>query len=184
MKRVEAHVIAGLGGHLFARGTKALDKLFDEMSEYWDATHWLHQSWERVAEGIIKRQKRFNDKPTVILIGHSYGALRCQQIAARLNAHNITVHYIGCIDATALPIGHAPMRVSGNVKDVDEFWATSGWPKFARWRDPEGGRGGMYVYPKNWAGTKKIWTVKGGHIPCASNPITVNQIVKKVKALV
>lgn len=180
--RYEIHVIAGLGGWLFAWGTKALDKLFDDLSPYWDATHWYHGSWEKCAQGIIDRQKRFNDAPVVCLIGHSYGALRCQQIASRLNQHGIEVAYIGGIDPTALPRNHPPMVIPSNVKDVDEFHATSGWPAWARHRDPQGGRGGMYVYRPD--ATPAIYTIPGGHIACASAPKTRRIILGKVKALV
>lgn len=183
MKRVECHVIAGLGGLLFARGTKALDKLFDEISPIWDATHWWHRSWDKCAEGIIARQKRFRDKPTVILVGHSYGALRCQQIASRLRQNGITVDYIAGIDPTALPANVPTMNIPKNVRFVDEFWATSGWPALRRWFTPDGSRGGRFVVRGSWT-TYRRKTVKGGHVACASNPITVRRIVEKVKELV
>lgn len=184
MKRVECHVIAGLGGWFFSGGTRNLDKLFDKLSDVWDSTHWWHRSWEQCADGIIARRNRYKDHPVVILIGHSYGALRCQKIASRLAAHGITVHYIAGIDPTALPWNHPPMRIPSNVKEVDEFHATSGWPKWARRRDPSGLRGGKYIYPPRWPGHKLVRIIPGGHVACASNLRVVNAILAKVKALV
>ncbi len=182
-KRIESHVIAGLGGPFVAWGTKALDKLFDDLSPIWDATHWYHRSWGKCADGIIERQKRYGDKPIVILVGHSYGALRCQQIATRLRYHQIQVDYIAGIDPTALRYKHPKMVIPNNVVLVDEFHASRGWPKFARRRDPKGGKGGMYVFPDTWKGKRKVTPVRGGHIACASNPITRNKIMNQVKAI-
>lgn len=182
--RVECHVFAGLGGPLFARGTKALDHLMDELSPVWDANHWYHQQWERACDGIISRAKARGDKPKVILIGHSYGALRNIQIARRLKSVGLDVEYIAGIDPTALPLGEPPMSVPDNVRFIDEFHATSGWPAGARRRDPSGGAGGMYVYPASRdKDSYSVHIVPGGHIPCASDPKVVSTIVAAVKAL-
>lgn len=182
--RIECHVFAGLGGPLFARGTKALDKFMDDLSPVWDANHWWHGQWERACDGILARAGTHGDKPKVLLIGHSYGALRCIQIARRLKSNGLDVEYIAGIDPTALPIGEPPMTVPDNVRFVDEFHATSGWPHGARRRDPSGGRGGKYVYPASRPkDTYTVYRIPGGHIPCASDPETVRVVVNAVRAL-
>lgn len=176
--RYEVHVFAGLGGMFFWHGTKALDKIFDDISPVWDATHWRHRSWKKCLKGILQRRVKFKDDPAIILVGHSYGALRCQQIAKELEKQDIPVRYIGGIDPTA---GHE-MRIPHNVEYVDEFHATRGWPAFARWRGRKGAKGGMYIYPPSVPNT--VHTVLGGHVACASDPFTRSTIVEQVKEIV
>ena len=184
-KRIEIHVIAGLGGFFTARGTKALDQIFDDISPVWDATHWYHGSWEKCSNGIIHRVKRYKDKPIIILVGHSYGALRNQQIAVKLKEEGIGVAYIAGIDPTALPFRHPPMRIPTNVEYVDEFWSTRGlfnMPLRVRKRKPDGSRGGKYTYSSRTA--HKTQEVRGGHIPCASADQTRKTILNKVLELI
>jgi pimeloyl-ACP methyl ester carboxylesterase len=184
MARIEMHLFAGLGGRFFDRGTRALDAMADRLSPVWDANHWQQRQWQKASDGIIARQKAYGDKPVVILIGHSYGALRCQQIATRLRDRGIAVAYVAGIDATALAPGHPPMKIPDNVALIDEFWASSGFPAIARWRDPKGSKGGMYVVRPEMKDRHKVIKVPGGHIPCASDPITVTRIMEKVRGLV
>lgn len=186
MRRKEVHVIAGLGGFFTSRGTRALDAMFDDISLEWDATHWYHGSWKKVAEGIIARVTKFKDEPVVCLIGHSYGALRCQQIAELLNKEGIRVDYIAGIDPTALPYKHPPMLIPNNVVYVNEFWSTTGlfnFPRIRRKYSPDGSRGGKYQYPVGWKGKVEKYIIPGGHIPCASDPKTRNIVMTHVERL-
>ena len=185
MNRVELHVIAGLGGWFTGRGTRWLDQVFDDLSVIWDATWWTHQSYKKIAAGIIARQKRYKDNPTVILVGHSYGALRCKQIAVMLKAAGIEVDYIAGIDATCLPRNEPKMVIPTSVEYVDEFWSSLGWfncPLRARRYTPDGSKGGKYVYPRGVS--HKIYKINAGHIQTASAPRTRNIIVQKVMSLV
>lgn len=183
-KRFEVHGFAGLGGIFFDRGTRALDRLFDDLSPVWDCNHWQHRQWTKVARDIAARQKFHQDDPVVILFGHSFGALRCLQISVVLQYYGIEVAYIGCIDATALPMGAPLMVVPDNVTKVDEFWATSGIPYSARRRKADGSAGGRYVFKPDWKGQHTLTPVPGGHIPCASAEITRRTIVASVKEII
>jgi pimeloyl-ACP methyl ester carboxylesterase len=182
--RIEAHAIAGLGGWLFDRGTRALDKLLDEMSPVWDCTHWQEGQWEKAYDAILARAKTHKDKPKIILIGHSYGCLRAIQIARRLREINMRVAYIAAIDPTAITRKEPPMTIPNNVDWVDEFWASSGFPAAARNREPDGSAGGRYVVP---AGMEKRHTLAKypvRHIPLASHPPVVSAIVGRVREIV
>lgn len=189
MQRAEVHVVAGLAGFLpfISYGTRALDKLFDEISPIWDATHWLHSSWEKVAEGIIARARRYKDKPKVILVGHSYGAWRIIQIALRLQSYNIRVDLLVGIDPTCLPKREKGQRVHPMVlpKNVDrciEIWATvSGPPKSCRRRAPDGSKGGMYVIPQELEHRHELTKVAAAHIPVAAHTGVVSKIVMEVE---
>ena len=184
MARKEVHAIYGLGGKAIGQGITALDATMDALSPFWDCSLWNHGWWEELGKGLVARQKRYNDKPTIIFIVHSYGCLRAQKISKNyLLPNGIKVAYIACIDATALPLGHSPMTVPFNVAKVDEFWATSGFPAGARQRKPDGSAGGRYVYAPNWPGVKTLTKVNAAHIACAKKEIVVNTIVRSVKEI-
>lgn len=184
-QRVECHVFAGLGGFFTSGGTKAIEKLIDDLPHEAEAHHHYHREWSATAAAIIARQRKYQDSPIVILIGHSYGAWKCQQIALRLKTFVITVHYVAGIDPTALPLGADPMRIPTNVLEVDEFWSTRGLfnaPLSVRKRHPDGSRGGKYVYPTGIR--PRVFELPGtGHIPAARHPTTVNTIVARVRKL-
>ena len=183
-RRVECFAISGLGWIFTAAGVKALDRLHDAISPVWDCTFSYHTGWEAIADGIIARQERFRDEPVVCLIGHSYGALRCQQIASRLHSHGIKTDYVAGIDPTALPPGHPPMVIPRSVLEVDEFHSMKwffNFPYAARKRDPEGFAGGMYLYSPEVDHT--VHKINTGHIATARDPLTVETIVNRVKEL-
>lgn len=180
--RVECHLFSGLFGVGAKKGTKTLEKLIDDLPHEYDARHHRHGRWEWVRDGIISRNNQLGPA-TIILIGHSYGARRCQQIAAALNKSNIDVQYIAGIDPTALTLMQKPMKITKNVKSVDEFHATSGVCHRARKRDPSGGQGGKYIIPNSLKPKHKVITVPGGHKKCASAKITRKRIVKQVRKI-
>ncbi len=179
--RTEIHIFSGLGGWFFSRGTRTLEYMIDELPHEADAQHHGHRRWEKVSDGIIARAKKWGNPDLVILIGHSYGALRCQQILARLTTAKIRVDYTAGIDPTALPWRHPPMYINNNVDHVDEFHAGRGWPARARRRDPSGKRGGKYTY--NSGVGHKIYDVGGGHVASARHIVTRKVIMDKVKGL-
>ncbi len=179
--RTEIHIFSGLGGWWFSGGTRTLEFMIDSLPFEADAQHHRHQAWEKVADGIITRARKWGPPDVCILTGHSYGALRCQQIATRLAWHKIPVHYLAGIDPTALPRNHPPMLISRNVLHVDEFYAGRGWPARARKRDPSGAKGGKYIYP---FGIDYIqYFVGGGHVACAKHPTTQKVILNYVRKL-
>lgn len=188
-RRVECHVFAGLGGPFTAGGTKAIEKLLDALpSDRLDAVHHYHREWTETSDGIIARQRRLGDNPIVILIGHSYGAWKCQQIAQRLMQHPIMVAYIAGIDPTALPVDADPMKITPNVLDVDEFWSTRGLFNAPLWKrkcNPDGSRGGKYIYPQRRPPERRVHVLEGtGHIPTARHETTLAVISAKVRGLV
>ncbi|MEM9331666.1 MAG: hypothetical protein AAGA53_10090 [Pseudomonadota bacterium] len=183
MYRVECHIFAGLGGPLTSRGTRLLEDMIDQLPLEVDAHHHKHSSYERVTEGIIARAKRFGPAMT-LLIGHSYGALRCQQISVAMAKQNLPVDYVAGIDPTALPLNHLPMEIPDNVLLVDEFHATRGIPARVRKRIPNGERGGKFVVPGNKPDRHIVVEVPGPHIASASDPITQTRIILMVQNLI
>ena len=174
---IQCHVFAGLGGPVTAKGTRALDRLMDNLSPEWDASHWYHGQWKTALAQILA-----NGGSRIILIGHSYGALRCQRIAEELNKHGVDVAYIAGIDPTALTAAQDPMFIPSNVVKVDEFWSTRGlfnMPRINRWRYPDGKRGGMYRYGRGVI--HKVHKIRAGHIGTASHKTTRKIILQSVK---
>ena len=176
--RIECHVFGGLGWPFTSRGVKELDNLIDKMDPIWDASVWPHSRYKSVLSGILSKWQGKTKKPVIALVGHSYGALRCIQIADALAEEGFKVHYIGGIDPTALWPWMKKMHVPPNVVTVDEFWASSGFPANARRRSPSGKRGGMYI--KNSVSKHKIFKYKSAHIPLASNKKVHERIVKMI----
>ncbi len=156
--------------------------MIDELPLVVDAHHHRHGDWQKVFDGVLARARRF-DAAMTILIGHSYGALRCEQIATKMQKNNLPVAYIAGIDPTALPRGHSPMTIPGNVEIIDEFHATRGIPANTRRRDPSGRKGGKYLVDTNRSKSHNLIEVPGPHISCASDKITQDRIVGKVVEL-
>ena len=176
--RTEAFGIGGLGGHFTMKGIKTIEEIIDHLGPEIDMHSRLHGQWESVADGIIARHKHWGPADIIVLVGHSWGAKRVVEISQRLYSYGIYVDYAAGIDPTRLLSGE--MRVPHNVKDVDEFWATSG--VVARGRS-SGAPGCKYVYDHDWSGTKKVTVIPGGHIACAKNKKTHGMIKSKVDAL-
>lgn len=183
MKRIPI-VIHGLAGvfPFISYGTKGIDKLIDALPPSQDSRDFLQSDWQS-AWRYIQDCKRKHGAIEVILIGHSMGCYRAIQIAEKCRAARIDVAYIAAIDPTAINrlFGMKPMIVPQGVAYVDEFWASSGFPKAARDGDPTGRRGGRYIYSEDQ--DRKVFNVLAGHIPSASHPTVVSHIVTRVKGL-
>jgi hypothetical protein len=183
MGRVECHIFSGLLSAGAEDGTKELERLIDDLPSTVDAHHHHHRRWKKVLKGILERHEE-QGSATIILIGHSYGALRCQQIAKKLNSEDISVAYVAGIDPTALFSWQPSMKLSKNINLVDEFHATRGFPYSARKNDPSGKGGGKFIVPGELEGVHTTTKVPGPHIKCAASPITREKILEAVRDLV
>lgn len=185
MKRIPV-VLHGLMGvfPFISTGTRNIDKLIDALPATQDSRDFLQSDWLS-AWKHIEACKRRHGKIEVILIGHSMGCYRSIQLAEKCRKAGILVRYIAAIDPTAINrlFGMKPMIVPENVMAVDEFWATSGFPKAARDGDKSGKRGGRYIFPVSWSGAHYLETIPSAHIPLASNDKVVKRIVAQVKEL-
>jgi hypothetical protein len=176
--RTEAFGIGGLGGHFTLKGIKTIEEIIDHIGPEIDMHSRLHGTWEKIADDIIARAKKYGKPDLVVLVGHSWGCKRIPEIARRLASYDINVDYAAGIDPTRLLKGE--MSIPKNVLDVDEFWATSGVVERGR---KSGAPGCMFVFDEGWDGTYTRTIVQGGHIQCAKSPITQNRIKQKVEAL-
>ena len=183
MKRVECHLFSGMLGVGAEDGTKELERLIDELPSLADSHHHKEGQWEKVLADIVERHKA-HDTAIIILIGHSYGAKRCVQIANGLAVENIDVAYVAGIDPTALFFWQSKMDISLNIGLVDEFHATKGVCHKARMHDPNGGSGGMYVVPGAMSDVHEIFKVPGKHIKCPASKITRKRILETVEKLI
>lgn len=178
--RTEIHAIAGLGWVFTSIGMKTLVKKLEKETGANIDFHY-HQGWDELLDAIRLRWRTLG--PAKIgIIGHSWGAWMQQKIATQLALSGIHVEYLACLDATALPIGAAPMRIPVSVSFVREFWATSGVPAGARRRDPYGGKGGMYVYDEGVQHSLHI--IPSGHITLPRKSLVFDLIAKDLKVRV
>jgi len=182
MDRFECHIFSGLLSAGAEVGTKELERLIDDLPSTIDAHHHHHGRWKKVLKGILERHGK-HGPAKIILIGHSYGALRCQQIAKKLNSEDISVAYVGGIDPTALFSWQPSMKLSKNITLVDEFHATRGFPYSARKNDPSGEGGGKYIIPAELEYIHTVTKVPGSHVKCASASITRQKVLKAIKSL-
>lgn len=176
-------VIHGLMGvfPFISYGTRALDRLLDALPSTPDSRDFLQSDWLSAWKHIQDCKRRYGGIQ-VVLIGHSMGCYRNIQIAEKCQKAGIAVRYIAAIDPTAINrlFGMKPMVVPSRVGQVDEFWASSGFPKSARDGDPTGKRGGRYIYGDQ---SHKVINVLAAHIPIASHPTVVSHIVAQVKGM-
>lgn len=174
----EIHLFSGLGSSIirpFQRGTRTLEGLIDGLPSAVDAKHHIWSSWNRIADQLIVKHKAGELTGPVVLIGHSNGVLAICNIAARLASHGIEVAYLGAIDPTAarfVTVGH-------NVKQVDEFWATSGYPKLKRWMT-KNKRAACQFVPA-WNGEHNLWTLKATHVGIGTHTYVQDRIFDQVK---
>lgn len=180
LDRFEAHVFGGLGGPLTDTGTQEIDKLIDKLPPIQDNKHWIWQKSASVAQSIIDNIKK-NGKCPVILGGHSYGVLAAMRVARELDKQKIGVDYFYAIDPTAGRSQAKEMVAYNNIKDIDEFWATRGFPASARRRTNN--KQGCLTIPKDWVGTYNLHIIPGGHIPCASDEKVHKIVMDKVKEI-
>ncbi len=177
--RTEIHLFGGLGGYMTIKGIRTMEMIIDKLPYEADAQSHLHGSWEKVKEGIVARFMRWGAPDLVILGGHSWGCKRTVEIANYLKSAGLVVDYVFGIDPTLLPTGLPAMVMPSNVRHVDEFHATSGVVQRGR----RFNHGGKYVFRDDWAGTRTLMIVAGGHIPCAKNPNTQNRIKNRIEGL-
>lgn len=171
--RHEIWIFSGLGSSIFRslrRGTAALDRLIDQLP-YAESETAIWDDWEMVAKGIVERWQKTKDPFSTILIGHSNGVIATNSVAEYLRKRGLRVDYIAAIDPTA---GRFPL-IGHNVHECSEFWATSGWPHLTRrWTD---GKRAALHFTDAWPGIHRLYHIKGGHVPCASNPKVHAQII-------
>ncbi len=182
MGRVECHLFSGLLSAGAEDGTKELERLIDDLPSTVDAHHHHHRRWKKVLKGILERHKELGSA-TIILIGHSYGALRCQQIAKKLNSEDISVAYVAGVDPTALFAWQSSMKLSKNIDFIDEFHATRGFPHNARKHDPSGKSGGKFIVPDEIEHAHTVTKILGSHIKSASSPITREKILESIEKI-
>lgn len=183
LDRVECHISSGIGGFFVSYGTRALEKMIDDLPGETDAKEWNHGDYKKVTKGILERAKKFGKPYKVILGGHSYGCVFVAEIANELSKNGILVDYAFCIDPTAGFSQAKRMTLDKNVLKVDEFWATSGIPAMARKLTNNGvsRRQAVMSFVNGYDMDRyKLYMVPGGHIPCASNEIVRKQVIKVV----
>lgn len=169
----QIHIFSGLGSSLLPslrRGTEALENLIDALCP--DAQHHIWNDWEEVEKTITP------DGGPVVLIFHSQGAEAVAKIAQRLKARGITVTYVGAIDPTA---GRFP-AFGSNVLKVDEFFASSGFPAFAR-RFPIFGQG-KCLFDASFRAmgrVHRLYHIRGSHVGVASDKHVHATILASVK---
>lgn len=178
LDRVECHISSGIGGAFVSYGTRALEKMIDDLPGEADAVEWNHGDYKKVIAGILERSKKLGKPYKVILGGHSYGCVFVGEIAKALSKNGILVDYAFCIDPTAGFSEVKRMVLDKNVLKVDEFWATSGIPAIARKLSKKQAR--MSFVDGYDMSLHKVFTVPGGHIPCASDEIVRKQVMKVV----
>jgi len=180
LDRFEAHIFSGLGGPLTNGGTKEIDKLIDKLSPV-ACNHWAWQKSAVVADTIIKNIKK--DGPCVVILGgHSYGVLAAIRVARELEKAKIKVDYLFAIDPTA---GHSQgkeMIAYKNIKYIDEFWATSGFPAMMRKLTKK--KQATLKVSEDFPGTHLVHIIPGGHIPCAKNEKVHKIVLDKVKEII
>lgn len=184
--RYEVHGFAGLGYPFTASGIFALERLIDDLPAEAGAETYPYWEADDIAEAIIFRAKKHNDKPTVILFGHSWGVKTALEAAERLRLAGIPIAYFAAIDATALPAKTPAMFYPSSVQKADEFWSGRGlffnFPKIARWRDPKGSKGGMVTNPYHVPLTRFV--IPAAHIATGSHPEVRKRIVSQVAAII
>lgn len=167
------HLFSGLGSSLLpglSYGTRTLEALIDRLGVA-DAEHHVWNEWKSVRDKIARGPK----PDRVVLIGHSNGVIAITELAQACRRMGIVVDYLGAIDPTAASFPEVP----GNVEMVDQFWAATGWPAITR-RLTRQKNGALHFSPAFY-GTKRLYHVPGGHVPCASNPKVRDIIIEHVK---
>jgi thioesterase domain-containing protein len=184
LDRFQAHTFSGLGGPLTDAGTQQIDKYIDLLPPVPDNQHWIWQKSPTVFKLIVDDFKK-NGPCAVILGGHSYGVLAAIRVAQALAKLKIGVDYLYAIDPTAGSSQGKEMVVTSNIKDIDEFWATRGYPTFMRKLTK--GKQATLKIPEGWADANHTYDrhiIKGGHMNCASDGRTHTIVLNKVRAIV
>lgn len=179
MDRNECHISAGLLPTFTSYGVKNIEKLVDALPSECDAKTWKHTQWKMVANGIIERAKKFGKPTSVTLGGHSYGCEFICLVAKELAKEGIKVDYMFAIDPTAGSVADKNMVVGSNVLRVDEFWATSGFPHFARKLTGNKHAALSFTDDYDMDNYAKM-IIPGGHIACASNQIVVRRVLREI----
>jgi len=175
----EVHLFSGLGSSIirpFQKGTRTLERMIDGLPSDVDAEHHIWSSWKSVADRLIKAKHDGRLDGPIILVGHSNGVLACCKIAEKLSRNGIKVAYIGAIDPTAARFP----TVDHNVARVDEFWATSGYPKLKRWMT--GNRRAACQFEPGWSGSHRLKTLKATHVGLGSHPEVTRNIYASIVA--
>lgn len=170
MKHVYVALVGGLPGVVLDYGMYKLDKKIEALeipNHRFTVETGAWFGWKSLRNEAISLYRK-KDLDYLILIGMSWGCLKNIQFAQDVGKHGIYVRYLAAFDPTALFPGMPEMAVPANVEFVDELWAKWGAPAHARRGDPEGGRGGMYVYPHNTP-REAPHKFNLGHVPIASN---------------
>lgn len=175
----EVHIFSGLGSSIFRpfqKGTRTLERMIDNLPSDVDAKHHIWSSWKSVADRLIKAKRDGTLNGPIILAGHSNGVLACCKIAEALSRNGIKVAYIGAIDPTAA----AFPKIGKNVARVEEFWATSGYPKLKRLMT--GNRRAACQFEPGWTGRHTLKTLKATHVGLGSHPEVTRDIYASIVA--
>lgn len=177
-------VIHGLMGVLpfISKGTRNIDKLVDALPHPQDSKDFLQISLTGAQRYVAQMEDKYG-KIEILSVSHSMGCYRNIQLAKWCAKRGIIIRYTAAIDPTAINrlFGMTPMVVTPNMVEVEEFHARYGVPSMSRVRSPDGKRGGKYIYPPNWSGTRAIHKYQQEHIALASYKPVVDHIVKKVE---
>lgn len=158
-----------------SRGLKTIEDRVDELPLGVDAQTYNYGQWKAQVRAI---EKEYRGQP-LALGGHSLGVHAACSIAAELAKRGIIVDFLFAIDPTAGRNWN--LTVGKNVKDVLEFWASSGPPALARLSPlPMGGKLRM---GREFHGKYRLIKREVGHIPCASDPVVQDEIIKKLRRL-
>lgn len=92
----EVYLLRGLV-NVFSTGLDALGAKMRSQGFYYTRIH-NHTLWKSLADDILRRAKTGGVSYPVIIIGHSYGADACAQMATYLGEHGVPVAYAVTFD--------------------------------------------------------------------------------------
>lgn len=161
----------------FRKGTNEITNILRKEYPQDQVFTMIWNKWEDAANNIYQKCIKEDCKNKVILIGHSNGVKACALIADYLNVKGIDVDYVGAIDPTAAKF---PSFLD-NVKIVDEFYASSGYP--ALMRKITNNKRGACHFSDNWHGLHHILRYRSTHVGIASKSDVHQGILNSIKKL-
>lgn len=178
MKRI--YIFSGLLSSVvpsFREGTNEIAEILRKEYPQDQVVTMIWNKWEDVADKIYQQYAKEGYKDKVILIGHSNGVKACALIVDYLSVMGIDVDYVGAIDPTAAKFP----RFLDNVKVVDEFYASSGYP--ALMRKMTNNKRGACRFSNVWHGLHRILRYRATHIGVSSEPDVHQEILNSIKKL-
>lgn len=182
---MNAYLFTGLGakkGNRYSVGLESLARKIEASGHKAIVLQW--REWESVADAIQGK-----DANRYAFIGHSQGCQSITDLANFLKSKGVTVPYLVGIDPTAgyipkyWPFPLSPFAlnpVPNNVRNVDEFWATTGVAQSAR-KSTRNNRGAL-SYARDFRGNKNNspHIIPGNHVAIAGSPDVHSIIIGRI----